>query len=513
MATIPMSSVSYVVGTVSSWFESRHQNSLARPTSRLGNIASLPKELIIAIMESAEWSDILRLRRCCKIMESTSRTRSVWVALLHRYYLMVFPRPFLLPKPLEHCTSGELEALITGWFKEVRDLSDTFSPPHISVLQVNTDDLEKLGTIPGGRFLLFSARNGSVFYLNPQSNSSPTLLIPSPFPDAEVEVTLNMSFEPLLPRDDTSLSHEALEEQWFPQSLKLVLAWNDYGTVYPLVHETVIEVWTIHPQVYNGNFLGYAGERLSSFNEEPDGGIQSCAILGDKVAYGMCGTRLPTIPAIIVVNWAGKTQGSFPCDRVYLSIYPSKNLMLLPEDRLMIVYRTQVSIWNLRQATHRHCRQPSQRKRVPLTVPAWEQSLGDTIIFETCTPFFIRNSIRIVIPTLTGLYGIVLPCFKEPPWDPSIEVLRLVEGKYNLAGADSYQSYGYRKGASNFSSSQLLLQYSWPDDLPILGIVQPITECRSWLHKHFYFDEALNCIQSFQERTSQYHVISLSNNH
>ncbi|TFK24417.1 hypothetical protein FA15DRAFT_576469, partial [Coprinopsis marcescibilis] len=80
------------------------------------NFTSLPKELIIAVMEFAEWSDILRLRCCCKVMHSTSRARSIWVALLHRYYLTVFPRPFLLPKPLERCTLSKLEALITGWF-------------------------------------------------------------------------------------------------------------------------------------------------------------------------------------------------------------------------------------------------------------------------------------------------------------------------------------------------------------------------------------------------------------
>ncbi|TFK28315.1 hypothetical protein FA15DRAFT_569692, partial [Coprinopsis marcescibilis] len=83
---------------------------------KIVNLTNLPEELIIAIMEFADWSDILRMRCCCKVLHSTSQARSVWVALIHRYYLTVFPIPFLLPKPLEHCMLSKLEVLIMGWF-------------------------------------------------------------------------------------------------------------------------------------------------------------------------------------------------------------------------------------------------------------------------------------------------------------------------------------------------------------------------------------------------------------
>ncbi|TFK24396.1 hypothetical protein FA15DRAFT_417940 [Coprinopsis marcescibilis] len=94
-----------------------------------------------------------------------------------------FPRPFLLPKPLEHCTSSELEVLITGWFRDVRDFSNKISPPQTSTLQINSTEHRKLGTIPGGRFMPYSAHKGSVYYQDPQSipNTPPTMLIRSPF--------------------------------------------------------------------------------------------------------------------------------------------------------------------------------------------------------------------------------------------------------------------------------------------------------------------------------------------
>ncbi|TFK24372.1 hypothetical protein FA15DRAFT_756561 [Coprinopsis marcescibilis] len=519
MANVPWSLASHINDVISS--KGGHQLSLARTSTTTVelNLTSLPEELIIAVMEFAEWSDILRLRCCCKVMHSTSRARSIWVALLHRYYLTVFPRPFLLPKPLEHCTSSELEVLITGWFRDVRDFSNEISPPQTSTLQMNSAEHRKLGTIPGGRFMLYSAYQGSVYYQDPQSipNTPPTMLIRSPFHETLTKraVIMNFSFEPLLPRNSGFLSLEALEDQWFPRSLNLVLTWNDYGNTYRKVEETVIEVWTLLPQVVCGELVGYLSKRLSSFNEDPYGQMISCAILGDKVAYGMSGNRGDDDPAVVVVNWAGLTRGSFPGHRIYFSIFPTKDLTLLPDDRIMVVYSLYVQIWKLGQGTPSSSLPPSKRQRAPFLDPAWKESFEHPIRFRSCTstPFFIRNSVRIVIPTVGGLYGIVLPCFaKGSGGDRPIEVVHLVQGQYTLADSDKMQWYGYRKGASVFHR-RLALQYSWPDDLqtPFAGIAHPIPDqYKAWISPHFYFNESLNCIQSLDDYTSKYHVVSLN---
>ncbi|TFK22433.1 hypothetical protein FA15DRAFT_671556 [Coprinopsis marcescibilis] len=418
------------------------------------NLPSLPGELIIAIMEFAEWSDILRMQRCCKVLKSSSQARSVWVALLHRYYLTVFPRPFLLPKPLEHCTS---------------------------TLQVNTEEHKKLVTIPGGRFILYSAHKGSVYYQDPQngSNAPPDLLIQSPFHDSltRCAVKMTFSFEPLFPRDIDFLKCEALEDQWFPQSLNLVLTWHSYGTTFPDVPETVIEV--------------VGGDLAIIFNEDPYGVIISCAILGDKVAYGMPGAMLDNTPAVVVVNWAGLNRGSFPDHRVYLPIDPAENLMLLPESRIMVVYRQSIEIWSLAQGTPLYALPPSRRQRVLSVVPDW-MKLFDCPIRPPRNAFALLSQ---------GIH------INRP-----IEVVRLVQGKYKLAGADNLQWYGYRKGASGFNRSHLVLQYSWPNNIPFAGMAQIIPEqYKKWVCTYFHFDKSLNRIQTSNEHTLQYHVVNLIN--
>ncbi|TFK17512.1 hypothetical protein FA15DRAFT_710723 [Coprinopsis marcescibilis] len=309
-------------------------------------------------------------------MHSTSRARSVWVALLHRYYLTGFPRPFLLPKPLEHCTSSELEALITGWFKDVRDFSNEFSPPRTSILPSfqQKRNLSIIGHIPGSRFMLHSARNGSIYYQDLQNytGTPPTLLIESPFHSTVTEspVRVRLSFEPLLPLGPGFQSHEALEDQWFPRSLNLVVIWDEFGTSYPTVHETVIEVWTLSAQIVGGELTEYFSERSP----------MACLDVATT--------------AIALLNWAGLTKGSFPCERVNFQVLSAKYLVFLPQGYIMQVHDHAVNIWKLSQGTRST---PFQEAKI---CPS-----SDFIIFRRFTPFFVRESIRIVMPTIGGLSG------------------------------------------------------------------------------------------------------------
>ncbi|TFK24555.1 hypothetical protein FA15DRAFT_577889, partial [Coprinopsis marcescibilis] len=77
----------------------------------------LPDEIILKIAQNLEWGDVLRLRKCTRRLHSLSEDRSVWLAIFQRYRRTVFPRPFLLLKQLEACTSKDLEFVVIGWWK------------------------------------------------------------------------------------------------------------------------------------------------------------------------------------------------------------------------------------------------------------------------------------------------------------------------------------------------------------------------------------------------------------
>ncbi|EAU81917.2 hypothetical protein CC1G_06128 [Coprinopsis cinerea okayama7 len=152
----------------------------------------LPEELIIAVMQYLELQDVLYLRECCRMLCNLSKERSVWVALLNRYYETSFHQPFLLSKPLANCTALDInKRIMRRWTGLDKQESPSSRPDVFTVGTPLHGRCTHMLFLPFGHFFVFHDEDGAARGLASKSYVHPpaphTFPVPSQIYRASIE--------------------------------------------------------------------------------------------------------------------------------------------------------------------------------------------------------------------------------------------------------------------------------------------------------------------------------------
>ena len=290
----------------------------------------LPLEVLVDILSLLEWKDILHIRQVCPYLihfwpdmehlhqtcqrlRDASLARPVWLSLVQWYSDTIQPRPFWLEKPLDLYTDRELEYLILRW-QSARGGIRVLTQPKELPLSIPEDYLQSVHLLPGGRWLLFAARDGSVKYHDLNSHreiSEAVTLVPSQFDkDANTIVVLSVDMDP----DSEYMIFNLGIMKWRLPPL-------DGDPDYPNFprYARWIEVSRITSYWdENGQVKGLRAERLACFREEYLCSYGSFTLRGHHVAYSLYSIEICSSLGdgenIAVVDWTlpDSTSLSYP---------------------------------------------------------------------------------------------------------------------------------------------------------------------------------------------------------
>ena len=255
----------------------------------------LPIEVLVEILTLLEWKDILRIRQVClyliqflpascnvlhqtcQRLRDASLARPVWLSLVQWYSDTIQPRPFWLEKPLDLYTDRELEYLILRW--QSGKAGRALTQPRALPLSIPKDYSQSIHLLPGGRWLLFGARDGSVKYrdLNSPCEISEAVTLVQFDQDANTIVLLSVDMDP----DAEYMTFNLGIMKW---RLSPLDGDPDYPNFPRYAHW--IEVCRV-TSYWNedGQVKGLRAERLACFREEYLCGYDSFTLRGRHVAY------------------------------------------------------------------------------------------------------------------------------------------------------------------------------------------------------------------------------------
>ncbi|KAF8804487.1 hypothetical protein BYT27DRAFT_6689902 [Phlegmacium glaucopus] len=143
-------------------------------------LTKMPLEIITEIMIESDWHSLLNTRQTCRLLNSISRTHSVWLGQYHQY-IAQHMRLARLEEPLNSYSAQELER----WVLVRRSADVGWTCMDLKFSRKRWIKHQVVGSsylVPGGRWLLVGGRDSSVTTY-----------------DLDASIALGM---PLIPRDD-----------------------------------------------------------------------------------------------------------------------------------------------------------------------------------------------------------------------------------------------------------------------------------------------------------------------
>ncbi|KAF6751928.1 hypothetical protein DFP72DRAFT_1172008 [Ephemerocybe angulata] len=390
-------------------------------------LSELPIELLTKVFMNLELNDILRARTVCKSMHSASRILQVWRSLALRSIGTTLPQPFFFPKPLQECSSSDIESSIRRWEADwalKSPLETVLRPVVMEGQSVMEGQLGTAGTakfwsfcmVPGGQFAIAGMTDGSVWAYNlsddPASSSTvrAKLLVPTPFPSQDrMQLHLAMDY----------VSDEALGDT---RGTCCLSQFNLAVIALPRappngLRIANISVWRICiSRPGNAGTSGRheinLGGRLASFMAMADAGFFGLSLYGNAIAYGLV---FPSGSRCTVITQWQDANGKKEHDEFLRWYIPDTLPMashLLPGDRIILAEHLNAAMYNWRLHCPTSTLPPSehqlrQLERVPLrNVHTLVASASDISI---SSPFLMRGTTRLVVLTREALHSLTIP--------------------------------------------------------------------------------------------------------
>ncbi|KAF5340767.1 hypothetical protein D9611_007508 [Ephemerocybe angulata] len=448
------------------------------PGSDSPSLTHLPDELLIQIVANLDLKDILNSRTVCRALRTACGSREAWRSMYLRQHGEALPRPFLMPKPIKECSADDIESSLQKWYAEwpaAGAVQRTRRVVKTELLRGRHPHRSTMVLTPGGRWAITGYADGSVWCFdlsdNPEATGDvePFLLLPSTYPEAEVA---GRGIQVFLSID--CASEEALgptfETHHLAQfNVAIITCPYDYRSTKA---STSIDIWRIHiPEPGENDHRDppqlRLGSRLSTFKDSGTGKLLSCSLYGKAVAYSM---NSPPSQCTVIVDWEeanGKNEDQ-GIPRWYVPDIASLTVKLLPGDRILTTHQPgALCVHNWRLDCPSSPLSPATQQLERIT-PAWVCGrLGNVCGVAISSFFVVRNSIRLVVPTSSTLYGLTIP---KDSHDPSLITLEpLVKGYFGFSSL--VVAFGLDRGAGVVTDDNTQLcftRHKWNDDLPRL---------------------------------------------
>ncbi|KAH6906704.1 hypothetical protein BKA70DRAFT_1493354 [Coprinopsis sp. MPI-PUGE-AT-0042] len=433
-----------------------HATDLATTNGKRAGLLSLPVELLLKVMENVGWKEILTIRKpVLQTTECVFKDTINLVTLFKNYHATAFQRPFFLKKPIEFCSSQDLEKVVLRWWIPYQSVDYDVQEFEICLPEGHCELLPK-GVLPGSSFPLYQGQDGTLFYYNPNHPTRPHLFIPSPFSDTNSNVKTVVTFDHIgmMTLDSPS------EPQMFPVEFNMAVS-QYLDAAEP---KAILEVYKVtHLLSESGSVSGYSCTKLAFFIEDPSHPIHSCSLNGDHLAY-----RFSTNQGISIVDWRALPNESISFARIYVTTPEDlKYFLLLPNRRVFASGPYDAQIWNWGERGRVTSHPPSEERWDYYFRPSWMLSFsGQHSPWgpREITQSFARGCVRLVITCYSHLVRIMIPVQANTAAGPTVGTLAEFD-KGIQPFNPALNCYGYNKGiVVNRDGQNVLVQYSWPDE-------------------------------------------------
>nr|GAT54696.1 predicted protein [Mycena chlorophos] len=231
----------------------------------LNFFAELPTDVLILILAFLSATDLLNLRKVCKLVHSITRERSVWVNALrsasreHDVYGPAFS--------LAGMSNAELEGAATACARFSRRLRRAFAatdlPPRpVAPYSVRTivspsggEEFENLRFVPGGRFILSSHQHilrvwdAGTF----KRTSTSTLLASYEFPSGGYLRSVRTRASPFSEEEALVLATSVVKERYFHIHMIRMKPTATGIELVPLCDDLVLPMTSIEPPTFLGS--------------------------------------------------------------------------------------------------------------------------------------------------------------------------------------------------------------------------------------------------------------------
>ncbi|KAF5342050.1 hypothetical protein D9611_001961 [Ephemerocybe angulata] len=436
------------------------------------DLASLPVELLSLILQELGLEDIFNARQVCRSMHTASCARQVWSSLVLKSLGQSLPRPFFLPKPLQECSSLDIENSIRRWEADWTPKSPVQTARRPVIRGGKVDPLPRclsICMVPGGQFVLAGLVDGSVWSFDISDDWTSTssveakLLIPSSFPPSEgaggaIDVLLAIDY----------ISEEALGPN---QDACYLSQFNLAVIACPTRSESsnTVGVWRVHlsqptSELPSGRQAMRLGEHLSSFKDSKAAFLYGASLLGKDLAYSM---ESPPAGCTVIVNWEearGKTEGDellrWYIDRAVRTVH------LLPGDRILVVDGNFIGIVNWRLRWPTSTLSPGRQELRPIHYP-WSRVLKSQVSgISISPPLILQGTARLVVPTFHEAFSLIIPIDNY-----DLEAIRfqsLLKAEFGFACNQKQLVFGHRRavGMEDYRGKHFLsaAQYRFPGE-------------------------------------------------
>ncbi|KAJ3527701.1 hypothetical protein NMY22_g9682 [Coprinellus aureogranulatus] len=403
-------------------------------------LCSLPAELLAKVAGDLSLDDLLQFRAVCRSVNRACGARQVWKELFSKSLGVSIPKPFFLPKPIDECSSKELERALRRWdapWLPAVDVQTVTRDVETAPLTYPRFRADTLVMAPGGRWGLVCHYDGSIWYFDLSQDLAcnaplvPRILVPLPGDTTPADrYRAGARRSVVLAVDWTSPDALGLGTSSHFLTQFRIAVFTNHRT------PTLANVWSVQVREGPTGTMLCLGERLSSFEMGFHFFPTYVSLYGPTIAYDVWKGR------VHILDWraANRKKAKDPLygqciaeDRhardfiltvrlsfvafLLLLVFTSsilKSIHILPGSRILISYYSPATVFSLHNTEKDY---PLSNLNIldrdsvgsPSHSPIWRfSSPTHYICFATQQPFVIRNAVQMILPTQRTLYGLTV---------------------------------------------------------------------------------------------------------
>ncbi|KIM42140.1 hypothetical protein M413DRAFT_444608 [Hebeloma cylindrosporum] len=422
---------------------------------RQSKFESLPSETLVEIFLHLGWRDILLSREVCKRLFEISKSRPIWLSLLHQCS-MILPRPPTLDRSVDLYTTQELEDLVVSRISAEVAWRSRKDPRYREIALPNGFGEADIVLVDGGRWLLalseLQVHYGCILAYDldaPEIQEPAVIVRPQDAWDAQRAFFMAVDMD----KNEPTLTFNVCimpEKYGGPGDVFETLLGEREEVPIP-----ILQVYQVR-QLEHGSKAKLVSRRLHSFPLPMHGETRGISLRGPHFARMF--RSLNGHDRIEVYEWT-KCEASthVKASILYADHWPI-GVSILPDFKLLVIRRCDMAVYNIQQLISISIPETEDDQIVTLD-PYFTTTLKDRglhPLFATFSrPHIDTRTTRVAVTLKQGIYGLIIPRNGDSPRVTMISNDKIF-GEHICIGINRLFS---QSGLTTWAAS-----YTWPDD-------------------------------------------------